>query len=140
MRVLGRQEIARDWNHTPKHIPGVQNTSADGIARRPRMILADKVRQLTHVGGPRGLESIDVVLETKNILIQHDGIAWNLTMNEADELIRLARLLSCMPRSTRGTHTVRARAPLKAGTTREEKRMGGEIGKNARAWFSREEY
>ena len=48
MRMLGRLEIKGGWNHTAKHIPGVQITLADGISRWPRVILADKVRELTN--------------------------------------------------------------------------------------------
>ena len=48
MRMLGRLELAGGWNHHANHIPGVQNTLADGISRWPREMLADKVRELTH--------------------------------------------------------------------------------------------
>ena len=48
MRMLGRLEIKGGWNHTAKYISGVRNTLADGISRWPRVILADKVRELTN--------------------------------------------------------------------------------------------
>ena len=49
MRMLGRLEIKGGCNHTAKHIPGVRNTLADGIISRwPRVIRADKVRELTN--------------------------------------------------------------------------------------------
>ena len=32
MRMLGRLEIKSGWSHDVKHIPGVQNTLADGIS------------------------------------------------------------------------------------------------------------
>ena len=93
MRMLERLELAGRWNHTAKHIPGVQNTLADGISRWPRAILADKVRELTHSSewleqsiGRRGSGIFDIVLQTKNILTKHDDILWNLMMNEAEEL------------------------------------------------------
>ena len=93
MRMLGRLELAGGWNHTAKHIPGVQNTSADGISCWPRAILEAKVRELTHSSewleqsiGRRGSAIFDIVLQTKNILTKHDDILWNLMMNEAEEL------------------------------------------------------
>ena len=33
MRILGRMEIASGWCHIAKHIPGLDNTLADGISR-----------------------------------------------------------------------------------------------------------
>ena len=48
MRVLGRLDIKRGWNHTAKNTPGVRNTLAGCISRWPRVILADKVRKLTN--------------------------------------------------------------------------------------------
>ena len=61
MRMLGRLEPAGGWNHTAKHIPGVQITLADGISRWPREMLADKVKEINHASdwrkqsiGPRG--------------------------------------------------------------------------------------
>ena len=48
LRILGRLEIQGDWRYDAKHIPGVQNTLADGISRWPRSELADRVRQLTN--------------------------------------------------------------------------------------------
>ena len=48
MRILGRLEIKRDWSHDAKHIPGVQNTLADGISRWPRAELPGKIRELTN--------------------------------------------------------------------------------------------
>ena len=48
MRMLGRLELEGGWNHTAKHIPGVRNTMADDISRSPRLLLADKVRELTN--------------------------------------------------------------------------------------------
>ena len=85
MRMLGRLEIKGGWNHTAKHIPGVQNTLADGISRWPRSVLADKVRELTNSDewseqdiGERGKGIFDTVLQTKNILSMHDDLLWNL--------------------------------------------------------------
>ena len=40
MRMLGRLEITWGWNHVATHIPGVQNTLADGISRWSRPDLA----------------------------------------------------------------------------------------------------
>ena len=48
MRMLGRLEIKSGWNHNAKRIPGVRNTLADGISHWPRVILSDKVRELTN--------------------------------------------------------------------------------------------
>ena len=35
MTMLGRLEITGGWSHDAKHIPGVQNTLADGISLGP---------------------------------------------------------------------------------------------------------
>ena len=93
MIMLGRLELAGGWNHNVKHIPGVQNTSAGGVPRWPRVILAGKVRELTHSSErygqpivPRGSGIFDVVLQTKNILTKHDDILLTVRMNEAEEL------------------------------------------------------
>ena len=51
MRMLGRLEIKGGWDHTAKNVPGVRNTPVDGISRWPRVILADKVRELTNYVG-----------------------------------------------------------------------------------------
>ena len=48
MRMLGRLEIKGGWDYTAKNVPGVRNTPVDGISRWPRVILADKVRELTN--------------------------------------------------------------------------------------------
>ena len=91
MRMLGRLEIARGWNHSVKHIPGVQNTPAKGISRWPRSLLADKVRELTSSSewyeqfiGTRASGSFAIVLQTKNIRSKHDESLWNIIMNEAE--------------------------------------------------------
>ena len=92
MRMLGRLELAGGWNHTIKHIPGVQNSLADGVSRWPREMLADKVRELTHASdwreqsiGPQGSWIFYIVLQI-NILTKHDDVLWTLMMNEAEEL------------------------------------------------------
>ena len=69
MTMLGRLKLALGGNHAANHIPGVQNTLADRISRWPRVILADKARELAHsngwyeqpIGG-RGRGFFDVVL------------------------------------------------------------------------------
>ena len=78
MRMTGRLELAGGWNHTAKHVPGVQNSLADGISRWPRGMLADIVREISHSSdwreqsiGPRRSRMFDIVLQTKNILIKH---------------------------------------------------------------------
>lgn len=48
MRMLGCLEISGGWGYNAKHIPGIQNTLAEGISRWPRSQLAAKVRQLTN--------------------------------------------------------------------------------------------
>ena len=48
MIILRRLALVGGWNHAAKHMPGVQNTLADGISRWAREMLADKVRELTH--------------------------------------------------------------------------------------------
>ena len=48
MRMLGRLELKGGWNHSSKYLPGVRNTLSDGISRWPRVVLADKVRELTN--------------------------------------------------------------------------------------------
>ena len=94
MNMLGRRlKLAGGWNHTKEHIPGVQNTLADGISPWSRVILADKVRELTQISdwheqsiGQQGSGVFDVVLQTKNIHTKHDDTLWNLRMNDAQEL------------------------------------------------------
>ena len=91
MRMCGRLEIAGGWNHTAKHIPGVQNTLADGISRWPGSLLADNVREVTNSSdwyeqpsGTRGSGIFYIVLQTKNIRSKHDESLWNIMMNEAE--------------------------------------------------------
>ena len=48
MRMLGRLEIEGGWNRTAKRIPRVRNTLDGGISRWRRVILADKIRELTN--------------------------------------------------------------------------------------------
>ena len=91
MRMLGRLELAGRWNHTAKHIPGIQNTLADGIPRWPKSILEDKVREQTNSSdwydqtiGTRGSGIFNIVLHTENIHSQHDDLVWSLVMNEAE--------------------------------------------------------
>ena len=74
-----------------KHIPGVQNTLADGISRWPRSLLADKVKELTNSSdwherpiGTRGSRIFGIVLQTKNMHSKHDDSLWNIMMNEAE--------------------------------------------------------
>ena len=47
MRLLGRMEIASGWCHVAKHIPGVENTLADGISRWEENTIQDNVTRLT---------------------------------------------------------------------------------------------
>ena len=68
-----------------KHIPGVQNTLADGISRWPRSELADRVRQLMNTDdcyeqtiGARGERLCEIVLQTKNIASRHDNMLWEI--------------------------------------------------------------
>ena len=85
MRMLGRLEIQGGWRYDAKHIPGVQNTLADGISRWPRSELADRVRQLTNTDdlseqsiGARGERLCEIVLQTKNIAPRHDNMLWEI--------------------------------------------------------------
>ena len=99
MRMLGCLELIGGWNLTAKHIPGAQNTLADGISRYPRLVLADKVRELTNSTewseqdiGSRGSGIFDIILQTTNILSNHDDIFWNLiTTNKAQSIDSRAR-------------------------------------------------
>ena len=116
MRMLARLELTGGWNPTAKHIPGVRNTLADGISRWPRLVVADKVKELTNSNewseqdiGSRGVGIFDLVLQTKNILTRHDDILWNLMMSSA-EPERITRLFMHVSRSTCSLHT--ACAPL----------------------------
>ena len=91
MRMLGRLEIKGGWSHVAKHVPGVENTLADGISSWPRAELARKVRELTNSTdwmeqkiGPRGSKIFDLVLRTKNIVTRHDDRLWNIMVNEPD--------------------------------------------------------
>ena len=91
MRMLDRREIKGGWSHVAKHVPGVENTMADGTSRWPRAEFARKVRELTngtdwteHKIGPRGSNIFDLVLRTKNIVTRHDDRLWNSMVNEPD--------------------------------------------------------
>ena len=92
MRMLGCLQLTGGWNHTEKHIPGVQNILADGTSRWPWDMLA-KVRELTHSRdwreqpiGPRCSGIFYIVPQTKNILTKHDDVLWTLMMNGVGEL------------------------------------------------------
>ena len=81
MRMLWRLQLAGGWNHTAKHIPGVQNTLVDGISRWPKETSQDKVGKLTHCSkwretsiGPRGSGRFIFLLWTKNIFTKHHGV------------------------------------------------------------------
>ena len=85
MRMLGRLEIQGGWRYDAKHIPGVQNTLADGISRWPRSELADRVRQLTNTDdwseqsiGAREERLCEIVLQTKSISPRHDNMLWEI--------------------------------------------------------------
>ena len=85
MRMLGRLEIEGGWRYDAKHIPGVQNTLADGISRWARSELADRVRQLTNTYvwceqaiGVRGGRLCKIVLQTTNIAPRHDNLLWDI--------------------------------------------------------------
>ena len=89
--MLGRLEIKGGWSHDTKHIPGVQNTLADGISRWPRTERAERIWDLTksHAWaeqsiGPRGNEIFDIVLQTKNLQTRHDDSLWRIMANEGD--------------------------------------------------------
>ena len=76
MRMLGSLELAGGWNHSAKHIAGVQNILADGISRWPRSILADKVMGQTNSSdcneqtiGTRGSGIFDVVLQKRTSIV-----------------------------------------------------------------------
>ena len=79
MRMLRRLQVRGGWNHTAKHIPGVRNILIDGNSRWSRVILVDKVRELTNSDDwseqgirTRGKGTFDAVLQTKNIFSEHD--------------------------------------------------------------------
>ena len=85
MRMLGRLEIRGGWRYSAKHIPGVQNTLADGISRWPRAEVADRIRLHTKTDGwreqsigPAGERLCAIVLQTKNIHPRHDEMLWQL--------------------------------------------------------------
>ena len=85
MSMLGRLEIKGGWSHDAKHIPGVQNTLADGISRWARTEMVENIRELTNSDdwvqqsiGPRGGNMFDVVLRTKNMGKRHDYSLWNI--------------------------------------------------------------
>ena len=89
MRTMGRLEIRGGWRYDAKHIPGVENTLADGISRWPRAELAEKVRQLTNTDdwreqsiGESGERLCEIVLQTKNITTRHDNMLWKLLTAE----------------------------------------------------------
>ena len=74
MRMPGRFELAGGWDHTAKHVLGVQNTLADRISRWPREMLADKVMELTHSTdwrersiGPRGSGFLCCTLDKEHL-------------------------------------------------------------------------
>lgn len=51
MRLMGRMEIACGWCHVAKHIPGRENTLADGISRWDADKVAANVEKLTKDSG-----------------------------------------------------------------------------------------
>ena len=51
MRLLGRMEITSGWRHIAKHIPGLDNTLADGISRWPEDKVHKDVARLTNDDG-----------------------------------------------------------------------------------------
>ena len=51
MRLMGRMEIACGWCHVAKHIPGRENTLADGISRWDEDKVAANVEKLTKESG-----------------------------------------------------------------------------------------
>ena len=88
MRMLSRLEIKWRWNHVAKHIPGVQNTLADGISRWPRPDLAAKVRELTNSGdwgeqklGSNGKNVFELVLQATDVMPRHVALLWNIMEN-----------------------------------------------------------
>ena len=91
MRMLGRLEIDGGWSHDAKHMPGVQNTLADGISRWPRTEIAERIRDLTNSYawveqpiGPRGNKIFDIVLQTMNLQTRHDDSLWRIMANDGD--------------------------------------------------------
>ena len=93
MRTLGRLEIKGGWSHAAKHIPGVQNTLANGISRWPRAELAEKVREVTGSNDwvvqdidRQGLRMFDFVLVIKNVSNRHDDRLGDIMVNGRDSL------------------------------------------------------
>ena len=79
MRMLGRIKVKGGWTHSAEHISGVRNTLAACISLWPRVVLADKVRELTISDDwseqdirTRGKGIFDIVLLIKSILSEHD--------------------------------------------------------------------
>ena len=88
-----RLEIKGGWSYAAKHIPGVQNTSADGISRWPRAELAEKIREVTDSNdwveqdnGSQGSNIFDVVLALRNILNRNDDRLWDIMVNGRDSV------------------------------------------------------
>ena len=90
MRMLGRLEISGEWSYEANHIPGVQNTLADGISLWPLSEVAARVRQFTGTNDsheiPLGLHGENVLflrVAEKNVQPRHDRTLWNLMTNFA---------------------------------------------------------
>ncbi|CAB1116852.1 unnamed protein product [Ectocarpus sp. CCAP 1310/34] len=84
MRLLGRMEIENGWCHVAKHIPGRENTLADGISRWKSEDVEVNVERLTHSNnwrmqdiGDTARETIEMILQEKLQNQRMDGLVWS---------------------------------------------------------------
>jgi len=89
MRLLGRMEIENKWCHVAKHIPGRENTLADGISRWKADEVESNVKRLTRDDswrmqdiGDAGRELIEMILQENLPNGRLDDIAWNLMITQ----------------------------------------------------------
>lgn len=89
MRLLGRMEIENGWCHAVKHIPGQENTLADGISKWKPEEVATNVRKLTQDDdwqnqdiGTHGRELIDLILQERLPNSRMDNRARKLLQNK----------------------------------------------------------
>ena len=97
MRLLGRMEITSGWCHFAKHIPGLENTLADGISRWPENKVHEHVARLTNDDGwkeqnvqAHGKKIFSLLLQNKLPAERLDEQMW-LLMNRAKDATSIRR-------------------------------------------------
>ena len=98
MRPLGRMKITSGWCHIAKHIPGLDNTLADGISGWPEdKVIHENVARLTNDYGwkeeniqAHGRKIFSLLLQNKLPAERLDEQMW-LLMNRAKDATSLRR-------------------------------------------------